>query len=266
MKTRLTILTILVPTLLVGWGCFTGVQTLTSSRDSQPFIDSSPAVVAPAAAPIEIETPLKSSPAAAPTPAKAPAVDPLLSLKLVGVFMSAGQGDSVAVIQDMESRKVSSYRVGQGPRHGVTLIGIDLRRVTLQRPDGSMGTLKLEEAASTPRSPVTRISPTERLVDIRLLKQQPVSLFLEFSQVKVAPRVEQGKMLGFGVRGAVPKGILNDLGVEEGDVVAAIDGQSLENYQRATELFGGLIQKELSRVTLIKKDGQRLAMTYYISS
>ncbi len=239
-----------------------GVRILASLRDPVPSAVSSSEDPVPA----PMETSLRSSQAAPQIVGESPAVAPALPLRLVGIFMSNEQRDSVAVLQDLESKEIFSHKVGDRLAYGASLIRIDVGEVILHSPAGGVYVLKLEQAASDPRKPITQLSPTERLVDVGVLRQQPVPLFLEFSQVKVAPRVEQGKVLGFGVRGAVPNGILNDLGVEEGDVVAAIDGQPLENYRRATELFGGLIQKDLSKVTLIKKDGKRMILTYHLVS
>jgi type II secretory pathway component PulC len=199
-------------------------------------------------------------------PAQSPLVEPL-SLKLLGIFKT--QGESRAVIKDLRSKRSASYREGDSLPRQARLVKIELNRVQVRRGNGEDLYLYLESNGG--RSPaeqaVTALSPTEFLVNRREMERQALPLLLELSQMKMKPQVEKGRLVGFWVRGAASEGFLEHLGIKEGDVIAAVNGESLKNYRKATELLGQALEDPSFSVTVVKGKGkERPTFTYYWTS
>lgn len=191
-----------------------------------------------------------------------------LSLKLVGIFKAHGR--SVAVIKDLQNSRSASYQEGDSLPRQAMLVMIELNRVQVQRKGGEILYLYLESngGRSAGEQVVTPLSPTEFLVNRREMERQALPLLLELSQMKMRPRVEEGRMIGFQVRGAASEGFLQALGVEEGDIIQAVNGEHLQNYRKTTELLGKAFQDPSSfSVTVMKGKGKvRPTFTYYWTS
>lgn len=191
-----------------------------------------------------------------------------LALKLLGILTRQQAGESIAVIRDLDRSTTGLYRIGERLPHGATLLTISPGQVTVRRSDGTAAVLSLEAADGTigemARGIVTPLSPKERLIDQEALQKAAVPLLMELSQVKIHPSVEEGRLIGFGVQGVSSEGILKALGVEEGDVISAVNGRSLENYREATELLGEAIHHPPFKMTLNKKD-RKETLTYHLA-
>ncbi len=192
-----------------------------------------------------------------------------LPLKLLGLLIRSQAKESIAVIRDLERQMSGLYRIGDRLPHGETLITIASGKVTLRRSDGSLAVLPLEAVDRTAggmigQGVVTPLSKRERLIDSEALQKVALPVLLELSQVKVKPAISQGRFLGFGVEGTASDGLLNALGVEEGDVISSINGKPLDNYRRATQLLGQALHQAFFKVTLLKKD-QKETFTYHLA-
>lgn len=192
-----------------------------------------------------------------------------LPLKLLGLLIRKQAQESIAVIRDLEREMTGVYRIGDRLLHGATLITIASGKVTVRRSDGSLAFLPLEaadqRAGGIAQGMVTSLSPTERLIDRKALEKAPLPVLMELSQVKITPSITNGHLQGFAVDGASSDGLLSALGVEEGDVISAIDGKPLENYRRATELLGqALLHRPPFKVTILKRDRKK-TFTYHLA-
>lgn len=82
-------------------------------------------------------------------------------------------------------------------------------------------------------------------------------------QARMIPHIKEGKIHGFKVYGVRPSSLLAQLGLKNGDVVHAIDGEALTDLNRAVTLFERL--KKASRVEVeINRRGQSLTLAYLI--
>ncbi len=229
-----------------------------------PEISARPfAQVQPSPAPASHRVSMREQPKAPARTGLAP-----LDLKLLGILLREKQEEAIAVIRDTQREKAGLYRLGDRLPRGATLAEIASGRVVVHRSDGGMEVLPLEalekNAEGFASGVVTPLSSTERLVDKEAMARAALPVLVELSQVKFKPSVSEGKLLGFGVQGAYPGGILHALGLEEGDVISAIDGQPLGNYRQATELLGNALQRPPFTLTVIKKD-KRETFTYHLA-
>ena len=165
---------------------------------------------------------------------------PPLRLHLIGVINPDEPKSAMALIQDLEQLRTGTYRPGNPVPQGAILETIRPGQVTLLRQDGTQHTLSLQAAEGSHRydNAVTALASTERLINRHAVKNSALPIFLELSQVQLKPQVVNGKLIGFALKGTAPQGFIEALGATEGDVVAEINGQPLENYRQATQLLG----------------------------
>jgi general secretion pathway protein C len=175
-----------------------------------------------------------------------------LSLKLFGVRMDMATGRGSAIIATSDGVQ-SSYAVGDIIEPGVTLKMVSFDNVTIDR-GGVAEQIFLDQSVS---APVAQPSgggafPAGATSGSSLLA----------NSVEIAPRAENGKIIGMTLN---PKGdgaLFKAAGLEPGDVLTAVNGEPVSDGADVRSLLagGGTVSLEVERggrrMTVSAKTGQ----------
>jgi len=206
-----------------------------------------------------------------PAPVDAP--DTRLNLTLSGVFASPDKQEARAIIGDPRGRE-QSYKVGDSLPGGVKLSEIHEDRVILQR-NGGYETLRLPRdqnnnaAARTVSHQQSRrvnarpgnraVNPNAALQRYRNeIKNNPRSLM---NYVRATPARENGQFIGFRLQAGRKPGVLQELGLQPGDVVTNINGVAIDNPARGIQAMRQMSDGQTINVTLLR-GGQEVTMDF----
>jgi len=84
-----------------------------------------------------------------------------------------------------------------------------------------------------------------------------------FTQIRAVPNVQNGKTNGFTLDEIEPGSVFEDLGLEDGDQLTAIDGRTLQNPAEAVGLLS-TIQTRSSVDITVMRDGHPIQLHYNI--
>ncbi len=159
--------------------------------------------------------------------APGPTVVTSLAIKLFGVRLDQAMGRGSAIIATPDGVQ-SSYAIGDEIMPGVTLKGVTFEGVTIDR-GGAEEQIFLDQSVVAPvaqpgmtTSPITTAAPP------------PVAGAALASEIGFVPRTEKGQVTGFVVS---PKGsgtAFRAAGLQEGDILTAINGQGIRAAEDVT--------------------------------
>jgi general secretion pathway protein C len=192
--------------------------------------------------------------------AQDPANLPLSSANLVlaGTIATQDPKHGIAIISDGGPSKV--YSVGDNVS-GASLHSVYLDHVILDR-NGSLETLLLPRMLPGDRSIASarRMTPDPRTVsavnNIRRMVQQDPGILDQVMRVVASYDNAAGKLRGFRAYPGRNRAIFNKLGLKPGDLVTAINGQTLDDPQRSQEVFNTIQTSDRVTVT-IERGGQK---------
>ncbi len=230
-------------------------------KSPQPVIERSPAPQQPPAA--NFQALIMAHPfgvrTADPT-AQDPANAPLSSANLVlaGTIATQDPKHGIAIISDGGPSKV--YSVGDNVS-GAALYSVYLDHVILDR-NGSLETLVLPRQLRGDRSVASarRMGVDPRTVtavnNIRRMVQQDPGILDQVMRTVASYDNAAGKLRGFRAYPGRNRAIFNKLGLKPGDLVTAINGQTLDDPQRSQEVFNTIQTSDRVTVT-IERSGQK---------
>ena len=192
--------------------------------------------------------------------AQDPANAPLSSANLVlaGTIATQDPKHGIAIISDGGPSKV--YSVGDNVS-GASLHSVYLDHVLLDR-NGSLETLVLPRQLPGDRSIASarRLPPDPRTLsavnNIRRMVQQDPGILDQVMRTVASYDNVAGKLRGFRAYPGRNRAIFNKLGLKPGDLVTAINGQSLDDPQRSQEVFNTIQTSDRVTVT-IERGGQK---------
>ena len=209
-------------------------------------------------------------------PKKLDAPETRLKLTLRGVFASDEHASGRAIVGDPKGKE-ESYAVGDPLPGGVKLSEIYPDRIILER-NGRFETLRLprELAASSPATvshkSATRIKltgsadSTGRAAAFQKyrneIKQNP-SAFLNY--VRATPYRQKGKFVGFRLQPGTQRGAMNELGLQSGDIVTAINGVQIDSPAKGMKAMQALGEGDTVDVRLLR-GGQETSMSLTLPS
>lgn len=203
-----------------------------------------------------------------------------LPLRLLGTA-SAGEA-SWAAVEDLETRKHLVARVG-GPLKGATVLRIDRCRIVLQnagrreelsletpagcfdgapRTSGTQAPLAIARGRGGVQAAVQRLGENRFAVPRAAVENAAANPAALFSQARILPRYDQGKMVGVQLNAIRPGSLFAQVGIQDGDTVTQVNGVTVatpEDSQRVLEQFasGGALS-----VTVTGRDGQVRELEY----
>jgi general secretion pathway protein C len=205
-----------------------------------------------------------------------------LPLRLLAVMYAAPPADkwSMAIIRDTEDKSAGPYAVGSKVRDA-TVDQIDEARVYLL-VNGHREYLDLLDKAPAPAAaPVVAAAPSTDPVAAELekgLKKTGENSFeVQRTAVdsllgnmaalsrgaRIVPEIRDGKALGFRLFSMRPEGPFMKLGLQNGDVVTAINGLEMNSPDKALEVYTKLKSANHLSVAL-ERNGQKITKEYNI--
>ena len=205
--------------------------------------------------------------AAAPAPdAVTDAPDTTLSLDLRGILSSGEDGTGQAIIAANRGED-KTYRVGQAIDNasGTKLYSVYWDKVLLDRGDGRVETLRLpKELLGTPppraKGPMMAPAPVAAPAaneSLRTVIGQNAAKLQDI--IRVAPQVDQGKVVGFRIQPGKDRSTFDTLGLVPGDVVTEINGVVLDDPSKGLQAFEALGEATQANVTVLR-DGAPQAL------
>lgn len=179
------------------------------------------------------------------------------NLVLAGTIATQDPKHGIAIISDGGPSKV--YSVGDNV-NGASLYSVYLDHVILDR-GGTLETLLLPRLiAGGARAPVRRIGADPRTAqaveNVRRMVQQDPGLLDQVMRTVASYDNAAGKLRGFRAYPGRNRAIFNKLGLKPGDLVTAINGQTLDDPQHSQEVFN-TIQSSPTVTVTIERGGQK---------
>jgi general secretion pathway protein C len=179
------------------------------------------------------------------------------NLVLAGTIATQDPKHGIAIISDGGPSKV--FSVGDNV-NGASLYSVYLDHVILDR-GGTLETLLLPRLiAGGARAPLRRIGADPRTAqaveNVRRMVQQDPGLLDQVMRTVASYDNTAGKLRGFRAYPGRNRAIFNKLGLKPGDLVTAINGQTLDDPQHSQEVFN-TIQSSPTVTVTIERGGQK---------
>ena len=193
------------------------------------------------------------------------APDTTLSLDLKGI-LAIGEGDpNGKAIISANRGEDKTYNVGQtiDAGTGTTLHSVYWDRVLLNRGD-RLETLRLPKevvgAAAAPRARGPVMAPPVAAQSNDTLQKVITQNAGRLTDIiRLAPNVDQGKVIGFRVQPGRDRQTFDALGLMPGDVVTDINGVVLDDASKGLQAFEALGEATMANVTVLR-DGTPQAL------
>ena len=197
-----------------------------------------------------------------------------LPFNLIGTLILRDEIRSIATIEDKSAAAVYPVRIQDEIPSKARILQIEANRVVfLNIGSGRREFIDLPEDINStapritlggPRSTgagIEQVAPTQFNVS-RLEVDKALSNMSEIlTQARAVPNFENGVPAGYKLFQIVPGSIYSKLGLQNGDVIAGVDGEPINDPARAFELLGRL--KTANRLELqVKRDGRVLNNAY----
>lgn len=184
---------------------------------------------------------------------------PETTLKIVLLGRFAG-GAQIATLKTPDNRE-KSYSVGDEVMNGVTLQNVysdfvvlnvngEVQRLTFQR-DSQTGLSDVEtDTASQSVSVGDTPAQATDTDTISTISGQNADLSKLIQLVQINPNFDQGQFAGFSIKGRNDDAVLKQFGLQTGDVITAVNGDSL--LEGAPDLQG--LVRKFSNATQVQLD------------
>ncbi|MDT8386158.1 MAG: type II secretion system protein GspC [Thiogranum sp.] len=204
------------------------------------------------------EQPVKTTPVNAP--------ETRLKLTLHGVFSSENVAQARAIVGDPRGKE-QGYSVGDPLPGGARLAEIYPDRIILER-SGRFETLRLPRelvesgsgAANSAVSPKPSGSVDRAVAFNRYrteVKNNPAAIL---NYLRATPAREGGEFIGFNIQPGPQPGALEELGLQPGDVVTAINGVAIDSPATGMQAMQSLGEGDTASVTLLR-GGQEMSLS-----
>ena len=227
-----------------------------------------------------------------PEPVLLPDMAPLqpqatqLPIKLLAVMYSPSRKAkkwNMAIIRNNEQKTVGAFGVGEQV-HGATLLSVRDTRVYLDNAGTTEFIDLLPAPKAAPAVPARPTPPPVKPVDVLsqdldrgikkigdhryeiqkdTLNSVLSNLALLSRSARIVPELRGGKPAGFRLFAVRPDGPFAKIGLQNGDVIASINGLEMTSPEKALEVYGKL--KSASHLDLgLERNGQKVAADYTI--
>lgn len=231
-------------------------------------------------------------PPAAPQPQAADAVaeggaveETDLDVELVGVILTDHPLWSFAQIRERRAEDSQLFKIGDTIRGEAKIIAIEWRRLLLLR-NGRRETLTLfydkpkrvgtaAPAVSTPTGGPPSVAVDDRNIkkvgeDQYIIAREEVDKQLSnlnylATQARIVPHFEGGRGAGFKLFAIRPGSLYSKIGIQNGDVVKRINGETIDSPDKALEAYARL--KNARQITIdLVRGGVKKTLTYSIGN
>jgi general secretion pathway protein C len=214
-----------------------------------------------------------------------------LHIKLIGTSMLTLSNPFI-IVEDDNSHEQSLYRMGDEIPDAGKLVGVykdhaivlhQGRRTRLEMPTDENGNSEQPPPFYRPSpfglprrgfggflrgrsgmSGVHRIDPNRYVLDRSTLNNNLSNMAELFTQVRAIPNLgADGHSNGFKLSEIQPDSLFQQIGLQDGDVLTGVSGQSVSDPAKAMALLGALRNQSSINLTLIRA-GQPLQLQYNI--
>jgi len=221
---------------------------------------------------------------------KLPEAPPLqrtsLPLKLLAVMFSPPPGDprwSVAIIRDNDEKSAGPYAIGSKIREAM-VSDIEETRVYLEisgrkeyldlidRPQPAPGAAPTPAAAATTTSDplmaelekgIKKTGEHNYEVQRGTVDSLLGNMSLLSRSARIVPEIKDGRAAGFRLFSVRPDGPFAKIGLQNGDVISAINGLEMTSPDKALEVYTKL--KSASHLSVgLERNGQKITKEYNI--
>jgi general secretion pathway protein C len=222
----------------------------------------------------------------APPPAATAVENEPLTVKLVGTSQLSS-GKPYAIIQNANAEQ-SVYRVGQMVPDAGQLLEVTANRavimhnghrtaIEIPRDEGpgqpsaqQPGVFRgapigpgLPQNMRRPGAGVRRLSANRFLLDRSTVNSNLQNVAPLFSQIRAIPNVQNGTANGFRLSEIQPNSIFQQIGLQDGDVLRAINGQPVGDPSKAMSMMQSL-QNQSSITLNVMRNGAPTQIQYII--
>ena len=211
------------------------------------------------------------------TPAQPSASGTTTSLVLRGTLAEADPKAGLAVIADAGNGE-RSWRVGEEVAAGVRLVAVYADRVVVARAGGADETLRLPRDTNLAPADIVRPTPAsvtsgaaaaagaapampaKAAVGVKApptwqqtvdrLRQNPAELM---KRVQIVPVLDGGKLSGVRLSTGTDVALLNQIGLQPGDVVTSINGTPIDSIERGQQIMSSLGNASSVRATVLRQ-------------
>jgi general secretion pathway protein C len=173
---------------------------------------------------------------------------------LVGTAVGGRPALTVAVIEDRSTGTQNSYR--EGEQIGQLLIEKIGAGYVLLRTDSGLIKLGAGLGVTTAHAD-SAITPQAAIVD----KQEVASAVSDYErlvqEIRVRPRLEEGRPAGFLIYNIAPGSVFERMGLENGDVISAVNGRPLETATPVIEFYAAIKEGGLLTLDVKQPEGSR---------
>lgn len=193
-----------------------------------------------------------------------------LSLVLRGTFAGSDPGEGIAVIDNAGDGE-RAWRAGDDVLPGVRLVAVhadhvvlsrngveetlvlprdtqlapaDIVRATPERVSGGNATVPAGVAGAVP----AKVAPIAPLT-LEQVRRDPEALM---RRVQVVPVLSDGKLAGVRFSAGTDVALLEQVGLQQGDVVTAVNGMAVDSVERGRQIMDSLGNATSVRVTVLR--------------
>jgi general secretion pathway protein C len=200
-----------------------------------------------------------------------------LPLNLIGTLIMTDELRSIATIEDKGVSIVYPVRIDDEIPNKIKILKIEPRKVIfLNTTSNRREYIELPEdsqiISQNPRltpgrggggAGIEKIAPTQFNVARTEVDKALADFNNILTQARAVPNFENGTAAGYKLFQIVPGSIYDKLGLQNGDVIAGLNGQPINDPAKAFELLSDL--KTANHLELqVKKDGRQSTYTYDI--
>lgn len=208
-----------------------------------------------------------------PDPMLGPAVKSSLPITLIGTLILRDESKSLATIMDKGSSQIYPVRKNEEIPNLLKVLQVESRRVEfVNLKNNRKEYIDLPEEVN-PINPVVRTqrsrgkggiqqeAPNNFTIARDEINKSLANMNKILTQARAVPYTENGNLAGFKLIQIVPGSIYTKLGLQNGDVITAVDGENITGPERVFELFNNL--KEIKNLELtVKRSGKQVNFNY----
>ncbi len=184
---------------------------------------------------------------ATPSASKGPS-ESALPLSLIGVFLPDHE-DHYAIIQDDKKNLQEVFGVGDSIFDAAKLTKIFPDKVEINR-NGTKEILIIDSNTKAGAATTEAASEGEFTVDEAELDQALENLPLLLTQARAVPYFKDGKAVGLRVFAIRTGSLFEKIGLQNGDVLKSVNGNSLADLSQAMQLFQKLKEERSIELAL----------------
>jgi len=180
-----------------------------------------------------------------------------LSLTLIGTFLTKGE-EPYAIIEDKKKQSQDIFALNQLIFGQATLKQIHQDHVEIER-DGKLEILKLDDLGSPPPAGagVASVGADEFIVEEAELDKGLENLPLLLTQARAVPYFKEGRSIGLRLFAIKNGSLYEKIGLKNGDILKAINGNNLGDISQALKLFEQLKQERSINLVLEREKQDR---------